>query len=184
MTESADHIYQQLLVLRCQTGDELALAELIARFDRRLRYYLRQMLGDGIDDVLQEVWIDVWRGIGNLAQPQAFATWVYTIARRRAQAHAKRLRPLPTWRDESEVADAQVDGADDECFTAEDAARIHAGLAQLSAEHREVLTLRFLEDLSYDQIAEVIGCATGTVKSRIYYAKRDLRRVWETTRER
>ena len=60
---------------------------------------------------------------------------------------------------------------------AEDAARIHAALEWLAPEHREVLVLRFLEDMSYEDVARVTGCALGTVKSRLYHAKRALRRA-------
>jgi RNA polymerase sigma-70 factor (ECF subfamily) len=64
-------------------------------------------------------------------------------------------------------------------FTAEDAARIHDALDSLALEHREVLMLRFLENMTYEQIAAVSGCGVGTVKSRLFYAKRALRRDLE-----
>ncbi len=64
-------------------------------------------------------------------------------------------------------------------FDAQDAAKIHAALAHLSLGHREVLTLRFLKDMSYEQIADVTELDLGTVKSRIYYAKHSLRREME-----
>ena len=64
-------------------------------------------------------------------------------------------------------------------FTPEDAARIHDALDGLALEHREVLMLRFLEGMTYEQIAAISGCGVGTVKSRLYYAKRALRRVLE-----
>src|SRR5690349_4762370 len=153
MTATADQIYQQLLVLRCQTGDELALAELIARLDRRLRYYLRQIVNDSIDDVLQETWIDAWHGIDRLSNTQAFASWIYTIARRHALVHSRRRQSQTIDTNHDAIPDPRGDDADDDCFTAEDAARIHAGLEQLSPEHREVLVLRFIEDMSYDEIA-------------------------------
>ena len=60
-------------------------------------------------------------------------------------------------------------------FTADDAARVHGAMARLSTAHREVLVLRFMEDLSYEQIAEVIGCKIGTVRSRLHHAKLTLR---------
>ena len=64
-------------------------------------------------------------------------------------------------------------------FSPEDAARIHAALDRLAAEHREVLVLRFLEEMTYDQIARVVGCQLGTVRSRLHYAKQALRRAIE-----
>ena len=62
-----------------------------------------------------------------------------------------------------------------ESFTSEDAAAVHLALDRISLPHREVLTLFFLKDLSIDDVATVIGVAPGTVKSRLFHAKRDLR---------
>ena len=66
-----------------------------------------------------------------------------------------------------------------EMFHFEDAEQVHYGLSQISLAHREVLTLYFLEDFSVEEIAQVLGIPLGTVKSRLYYAKRDLRSVLE-----
>ena len=62
-------------------------------------------------------------------------------------------------------------------FTSDDVASVHGAMSQLSTAHREVLVLRFMENLSYEQIAEVIGCKLGTVRSRIHHAKLALRNV-------
>ena len=77
------------------------------------------------------------------------------------------------------VETAENDGE----FTSEDAEHIHAALDTLAPEHRDVLLLRFIEDMSYDEIARATGCALGTVRSRIRYAKRALRRALERTTE-
>src|SRR5205085_12653515 len=81
MTDAADRLYERLLVLRCQAGDEAAFAELVGRYGPRLAYYLRKMLGPDADDALQEVWLDVVRGVGRLADPGAFPAWLYRVAR-------------------------------------------------------------------------------------------------------
>jgi RNA polymerase sigma-70 factor, ECF subfamily len=65
----------------------------------------------------------------------------------------------------------------EESFTAEDAAAIHSALDALDAKHREVLILHFLEDLPLADIAAIIGCPAGTVKSRVFYARKALREV-------
>jgi RNA polymerase sigma-70 factor (ECF subfamily) len=72
---------------------------------------------------------------------------------------------------------------EDDTFSAEDAARIHAGLDRLDPAQREVLVLRFLEELSYEQIGEIVDCPLGTVRSRIHYAKAALRRVLESNHD-
>jgi RNA polymerase sigma-70 factor (ECF subfamily) len=172
-------LYEQLLVIRCQTGDDAAFTELVARYGPRLRYYLRKM-GDRPEDVedrLQDIWFDVVRGVGRLADPQAFPAWLYRIARARTALARRQARPpaLP-------LADTEVgDEVSSEEFSDEDAARVHAALNDLMPEHREVLVLRFLEGMSYEDIARIVGDPLGTVKSRIHYAKRALRATLERT---
>jgi RNA polymerase sigma-70 factor (ECF subfamily) len=181
MTDIAERVYRSVLVVRCQAGDQSAFEELVALYQPRLRYFLARMVGDdhAADDLLQEVWFDVYRGVARLADPGAFATWLYRIARRRALGVLrKRRQPL-----------ASLDGIDlaedeeEDDFSAEDAERVHAALGQLAAEHREVLLLRFIEEMTYEDIARVTGCQLGTVRSRIHYAKRALRRVMEKVRQ-
>ena len=84
MTGPLDRIYERVLVLRCQAGDEAAFAELVARYAPRLRYYLRRLLDGEPDDVMQEVWLDVFRGLPRLADAGAFPAWLYRVARDRA----------------------------------------------------------------------------------------------------
>jgi RNA polymerase sigma-70 factor (ECF subfamily) len=176
MIDRAEQLYERVLVLRCQTGDDAAFAELVGHYSPRLRYYLRKMLDDPqtAEDALQEVWLDVFRSVARLADPAALPAWLYRIARDRAWRVLRKRRPKTSSLDEEMLTDAKDDG-----FSAEDAARIHAGLGTLPPEQREVLVLRFLEEMSYEEIATVVGCQLGTVRSRIYYAKRALRRALE-----
>jgi RNA polymerase sigma-70 factor (ECF subfamily) len=179
MTESAERLYERVLILRIQTGDEAAFAELVERYHARLRYYLRKMLGDShqADDALQDVWLDVFRALPRLADPGAFAAWLYRIARDRAFRMLRRRR-LPT--QSLEAVALEATDTEDE-FSPEDAAAIHALLDQLKPEHREALLLRFLENMSYEQIASVANVPVGTVRSRLHHAKRELRRLLERT---
>jgi RNA polymerase sigma-70 factor (ECF subfamily) len=178
MTDIAERLYERVLVLRCQAGDAAAFAELVERYHARLRYYLRKMLREAhaAEDVLQDVWFDVYRSLPRLADPGAFAAWLYRIARDRAFRALRRRRQLSYPLKEADMVD---EGEGDNDFSAEDAARIHAALDELAPEHREVLVLRFLEEMSYDDIARVTGCPLGTVRSRLHYAKRALRRALE-----
>ena len=176
MTDQADHLYERLLVLRSQAGDDAALAELVERYSPRLRYFLRKLLGsaDGAEDALQDVWLDVLRHLPQLADPQALRAWLYRIARDRAFRRLRKAGREPVQFDENQHANGQPD---DTTFTAEDAARIHAALDHLPAQHREVLVLRFLEDMTYEEIARIVGCELGTIRSRLHYAKQSLRKL-------
>jgi len=178
MADPTDSVYERLLILRCQAGDGLAFAELFDRYRPRLQYYLRKLAGDALemDDLLQDVWFDVFRALPRLADPGAFPAWLYRVARDRAFRRLRRRRPPCEPVAEHELADR--DGE----LTADDVAWVHAALDRLSPEHREVLVLRFLEGMAYGDVAQVVGCALGTVKSRIYHAKRGLRRAIEELR--
>ena len=180
MTDIAERLHERLLVLRCQAGDEDAFEELVARYHPRLRYYLRRILprADHADDVLQEVWLAVFRALPRLADPAALAAWLYRIARDKASVQW-RVRPPELLVDVSEFVE---EPSQDNEFRQEDAQEIHARLDQLAPEQREVLVLRFLEDMTYQEIARVTGCPIGTVRSRLYYAKSALRQAIEHRR--
>jgi RNA polymerase sigma-70 factor (ECF subfamily) len=177
MSEQAEQIYERLLVLRAQAGDDAALAELVERFSPRLRYFLRKLLSsaDHAEDALQDVWVDVVRGLARLEDPQALVAWLYRIARDRAFGRLRKARRIELALDEQLVIDPA--SVVEEDFSAEDAARIHAALDELPHEQREVLVLRFLEEMSYEEIARIVGCQLGTVRSRIHYGKQALRRI-------
>lgn len=176
-----EQLRQRVMVVKCQIGERSAWDALYRQFNPALGYYLRRLLGDGpvADDLRQEVWLTVVRKIGRLKAPEAFTVWLYRIARGKAMTWLKtRSRDAPL--DDPPAAPPQLDEG---AFSPADAARVHAGLAALRAEHRDVLLLRFMEDLSYEQIAEVVGCGIGTVRSRIHYAKCALRRELEKDNE-
>lgn len=178
MTDPAERMHERLLVVRCQTGDEAALSELIARYAPRIRFYLRKMVGDVYcDDLLQDVWVDVFAKVSRLRDADAFSAWIYRIARDKAYRRLSRRR-----RDHVPIDGALADelgAADEEEWSAEDVAAVRVALDELAAEHREVLLLRFVEDMSYEQIGEVTDTPIGTVRSRLHYAKRALRAAIE-----
>lgn len=180
MTDAAERLHEQLLVLRCQAGDEVAFEELVARYHPRLRYYLRRILprADQADDVLQEVWLAVFRALPRLADPASLMAWLYRITRDKASVQWRRRSPEHLL----DVSDLIGRPSQDSDFCPDDAQEIHASLDDLTPEQREVLVLRFLEDMTYEQIATVTGCPLGTVRSRLYYAKSALRRAIEQRR--
>jgi RNA polymerase sigma-70 factor, ECF subfamily len=171
--------YEQLLILRCQAGDETALGELIAGYSPRVWFFLKKMLGqsEGADDLLQEVWIDVYRKINRLERTEAFAAWLYRIARDHAYRVLRR-RPAMAAPIDEQLAETICD--QEQTFTPQDAEQVRAALDELPLEQREVLVLRFLEQMTYQQIAQVIAKPLGTVRSRIHYAKQLLRAKLET----
>ncbi len=181
MIDDADRLYERLLVLRCQAGDEAAFAALMDCYQPRLRYYVRKMLF-GLrepDDVLQEIWFDVFRAVSRLVDADAFRAWLYQVARARTIKEFRKRRLIFQPLEENEPIDFDLNT---EIFVAEEAQSVHAALDKLGAPHREVLVLRYIEDMSYEEIARIIDCEIGTVRSRLHYAKRALRNELEKDR--
>jgi RNA polymerase sigma-70 factor, ECF subfamily len=176
MSDAAARLHERVLVLRCQAGDESAFTELVEHYHARLHSYLRTLLrpADRVDDALQEVWFDVFRSVPQLADPSAFSAWIYRIAHNRAMRELRKHRPPHVPLEGNEVFEETDNNAN---FPEVNTARLHAALNQLGPEHREVLLLRFINDMSYEEIATVTGCQVGTVRSRIHYAKCALRRA-------
>jgi RNA polymerase sigma-70 factor (ECF subfamily) len=173
----AAKLIEQILLLRCQIGDRDALAELIDRYSRPLRYFISRLLGNNemAEDVFQDTWLTVIRRIHGLKEVDAFPTWLYRIARNKVY---HQLRKRKTWSELNENM-AAPDENEDDVVSPEDAAELHKCLEKLRPEHKEVLMLRFLEQMSYEGISQVINRSVGTVRSRIHYAKCALRKEME-----
>ena len=159
-----------LLVVRAQLGDRRSLAELVGYWHEPVWQYVRRMLDrPGLtDDVSQEAWAAALKALPDLEQPNRFAAWIFTIARRSVMNHlrqkyreADRLDSYPT--------------PDDEVAAVLDRAQVAEGLAHLAAPEREVLILFYLHDLTLEDCAQVLTVPTGTVKSRLFRARRQLR---------
>jgi RNA polymerase sigma-70 factor (ECF subfamily) len=172
-----DAVTRELLALRCRRGDRAAWEDLIRTREPRLLYFIRRLVRNEADawDVLQETWMRVLKGIGSLSDPGSLTPWLYRVARNTALSHARSREPP-----HESLEDLPDEFAGDPAggpLDFEDAEQVHRGLLALSLPHREVLTLFFLEDLSVEEAATVLGVPPGTVKSRLHYAKRALRQV-------
>jgi len=175
-SEAESRLQFEWLALRCQSGERDAFEDLIAVMERPLLYYAASLTGnqDAALDVLQEVWLKVVRGIRKLKDPGSLRPWLYSITHGAAVDRIRRDYAR------EKVEGVQLDDFDqaaEPSFANEDAAAIHQALAQIGVKHREVLVLHFLQDLSIDEIASVVGCSPGTVKSRLHYAKQAMKEI-------
>ncbi len=177
MSDAARRARDAWIAYRCQLGEAEGFETLVGEMECPLFYYVMKLLGneDAALDVLQEVWIKVFRTIGALRAPEALRTWLYRVARGTA---------LNYIRDDSARAEETIDEPDaieqrDFTFRPDAALDVHAGLDRLDRRHREVLVLLFVEGLTVDEIASVVGVPPGTVKSRIHHAKKALAALLE-----
>lgn len=164
------------IALRCQSGDQSGFEDMVAIMERPLLYYATKLTGNAETalDILQDVWVAVFRGIRGMKDPASLRPWLYRIthglAVDRIRRHVSRERA-----EEAHASGFQE--TDDVSFAEDDAAAIHEALNDLEPKHREVLVLHFLEDFSLSEVAAIVGCSEGTVKSRIHYAKRTMKKI-------
>ncbi len=165
----------ELLVIRCQLGDRSAFDELTERWHPPLWKYVRRLAGndDAAKDVAQDVWLRVLRGIGRLRDGSRLRPWLFGIARRTLMDRLRQqyAGPVDSDIDVAELADDQVvDSLEEEI------AAMEHELTRLPVTEREVLTLFYLRELSLAEVAEVLAVPIGTVKSRLFRARRLQRR--------
>jgi RNA polymerase sigma-70 factor (ECF subfamily) len=166
-------LVERSLVERAQAGDRFAFGELAASCADRLFAVAARILRDpeAAGDVLQAVLVDIWRDLPSLRDPDRFDAWAHRMVVNRCRAHFRSARRLPMTiglvPGDRSVADAQawVGNRD----------QLERAFARLSADQRAVLVLTYYRDLSVGQVAACLGVSAGTVKSRLFAARRAMR---------
>ena len=163
------------IVVRCQLGERPAFDELIQRWHDPLWQYVRRLAGDeeAANEIAQEVWLRVLRGIGRLRDRTKLRAWLFGIARR---VLMDRLRAQYAAPPVSDVDPADVAAEETTDAVETELAAMHDELLRLPTIEREALTLFYLRELSLTEMAEVLDVPLGTVKSRLFRARRLLRR--------
>ena len=188
---------EQRFIERLKARDERAFTELVEAYEQRVFRLVFRMLGrrDEAEDMAQEVFVQVFKAIGQFRGDSKLSTWVYRIAVNLCKNRVKYLaRRYADAQDELEpIADRSLLG-DAKAVTYGAVARpdqmvegfqveqiVHRAMAQLEPDFREVLILRDVEDLSYEEIVEITGLAEGTVKSRIHRGRTMLKALVESS---
>lgn len=165
------------LLARMADGDKTALASLYREMERPLYRFILSRLNDPFEsaDLLQDVFMDVWRSAASFEGRSKVQTWIFGIAYRKViDLHRKRAR-----QDVTDELPEQVDdgpGAEAYLIAAQEAEHVRRCLDTLSGDHRAAISLAFYEDMSYAEIAAIQGVPEGTIKTRIFHAKRLLLR--------
>jgi len=195
MMSTAIHIWESPMVLdadvvQLRRGDLDALTALIARYQNRLYRYLLRLVREPAEaeDLFQQSWLRVAEKIRSYDPSRSFDSWLFTIARNLALDHLRRVRPRsldePALRgsDSESLADRLPSGEIlplDRILEIERSGRLAAALLDLPASYREVLSLRFEEEMTLEEIAEVLGAPLSTVKSRLRRSLEQLRSTLE-----
>jgi RNA polymerase sigma-70 factor (ECF subfamily) len=184
MTDTVDA--DALLVERAQRGDQRAFEMLVVKYQRRIERLISRMVRDDglVEDVAQETFIRAYRALPQFRGDSAFYTWLYRIAVNTAKKLLVERKRDPvisestlvshddgdeTSRVENELSDGETPEA--VLASKEIAATVNAAIDALSEDLRQAIVLREIEGLSYEEIADVMNCPIGTVRSRIFRAR-------------
>ena len=174
------------LVARAQRGDVRAFEMLVVKYQRRIERLIGRMVRDVdlVPDIAQETFVRAYRAIGQFRGDSAFYTWLYRVAVNTAKKALVDLKRDPivtesalagrddddeTSRVENELSDGETPDA--VLASKEIAAAVNSAIEGLSDDLRQAITLREIEGLSYEEIAELMNCPIGTVRSRIFRAR-------------
>lgn len=169
------------LIDRTLAGQTAAFGDLVRRHQDRLRASLARLTGsvEEAEDVAQEAFVQAYLKLPSFQRSSRFYTWVYRIAFNLAVSKSRKRRPRVslTAVQEAGGADPTTDapGPTEPLLRNERASLLHAAIAELEEEHRQVIVLREFDDMDYQQIADVIGAPIGTVRSRLFRARAQLR---------
>ncbi len=179
----SDREIDQQLVERAQRGDKKAFELLVSKYQRKLGRLLSRFIRDAteVEDVTQEAFIKAYRALPTFRGDSAFYTWLYRIGINTAKNYLVAMgRRAPTTTDiDTEEAESFEDGEhlrdlntpENELMSRQVAETVNQTLAELPEELRTAITLREIEGLSYEDIATIMNCPIGTVRSRIFRAR-------------
>ena len=172
------------LIAQCVAGQTEAFGRLVERYQNRLYHTLFSLMGSEEDarDVAQEAFVLAFQKLQSFRGDSAFYSWLFRIAFNASvsfrRKHRRTTSSLDAAHEQSgiETADTSPDTQPDHSLeVAEQQGLVRTALAQIAADFREVLILKEIEGLKYEQIAEIVGCPIGTVRSRIHRARQELR---------
>jgi RNA polymerase sigma-70 factor (ECF subfamily) len=177
----SDTTTDEQLVARAQAGDTRAFELLVRKYQHKIVQLVSRLVGDAdAPDVTQETLIRAYRALNGFRGQSAFYTWLYRIGINTAKNHLVSRSRRPSDQD-IDVADAElyghtehlsdVDTPEAMLLTDEIREKVEQTINKLPADLRQAITLRELEGLSYEEIAEAMDCPIGTVRSRIFRAR-------------
>ncbi len=183
--EDFDTEQERELILRCQEGDSAAMGTLIVQYQHWVYNIAYGMLGhhEDAEDAAHDAFLSVWQNIDSFKFRSRFSTWLYRIVKNKCLNVIDQRKRRKT--DPMDIDDSQpwvpLDNAtpEQEVLRTEQSEILHAALDRLKESYRTILILRELRELSYEEIAEVLNCTLGRVKSRLHEARKALREELE-----
>ena len=175
-----EDVHERELVERCRSGDERAFQELVDRYKDLVFALIARTVQDRsrAEDLSQDVFLRVHRGLPYFRGEARLSTWIYRIvANVCLQDHGRAPRTAPL--DEAQNAEA-LSTADRQFTDLEVRDRLEKAIARLPANYRLLIAAHYLRGVQYEELAEALQLPLGTVKTQLYRAKQQLRRLLET----
>jgi len=188
LTQDYSQIADIDLVKNCQQGDKNSFRVLYQRYHQKVRATLYKLCGgELLDDLQQEVFLKAWKSLPQLRNPQYFSTWLYRICwnvacdqgSRRKREEKRNQARISQVKQSLEYNLAKSSDNHQELLKIHYQELVARGLQHLSLDHRGVIVLHDLEDLPQQAIAEILSIPVGTVKSRLFQARKNLRQFLE-----
>jgi RNA polymerase sigma-70 factor (ECF subfamily) len=164
------------LMSQVRDGAGEMLGALFERYHVPLFNFYLKLSGDRAvsEDLVQEVFLRILKYRQSYMPETPFRAWIYQIARNARHDHFRKRKPETSWEPEMSPVVAPVDTAQQ----SQEAVLLHSALMQIAEDKREVLVLSRFQDLKYEEIAQLLGCEVGTVKTRVHRALQELRQVF------
>jgi RNA polymerase sigma-70 factor (ECF subfamily) len=169
------------LIRRIASGDRLSMQVLFSRHHVRVYRFILRLVRDqaAAEDLTSEVFLDVWRQAGRFQGRSAAATWLLSIARFKALSALRRRSDAPLDEEAAEAVEDEADDPETALQKKDGGDALKACLAQLSVEHREVIDLVYYHERSVEDAAQILDVPQGTVKTRMFYARKRLAELLE-----
>jgi len=184
MKEKYRNLSDEELFRLVKAGDKDAFEVLVERYKKKAYYLALQLVGDPAEakDISQEAFVRVYRHRKRFDESKLFFSWFYTILSNLSRNYHKKSKVRSDYRktvqDEHKSDGGNRSLSPDVILEADETREmVWAAIEKLSFEHREIIVLRHFEDLSYEDIAKAIGIPLGSVMSRLYYARKQLKDI-------
>jgi len=180
-TSSCEQV-DEALIGAIASGEDYAMNRLYERHRVRVFRFILRIVGDVhlAEDLLSEVFLEVWRQAGTFKRRSQVSTWILGIARFKAWSAGRQVRRDADIDDIESLSIADpADGPETAALKMDRAVQLRRCLAQLSPEHREIIDLVYYHDKSVAEIAEIVGVPRNTVKTRMFYARKKLEGLLE-----
>ncbi|MFC1677466.1 RNA polymerase sigma factor [Planctomycetota bacterium] len=172
MKDNLSNIENQLLVMAAQDGDAQAMEKLVSRWQKKLWQYVLRLTSDSHAawDITQQCWLEIIKGLRKLNDPACFKAWAYRIATNKS---------IDWLKNKSKDQHIDIDSIKVDCSSKNDDLRVKELVQGLKNDSRVVLNLYYFEQLSISEIGIALNIPRGTVKSRLFKARGELKQLWE-----